>query len=650
MRIGFKSNLFSRLGEYKALFFRIGLAYVFYFIARVLFYFYNYQLIQVSGTAEFLKLAYYGIAFDTAAILYVNLIFILLSILPLTINSSKVYQKFLFYLYFITNLFAYFTNFGDFIYYRYSFARTTLAVLDSLKNESNVKVLLANFLINYWHVFILFILLAASWIYLYKKVAVSPFKITSKPAYFLTSIAAFLIIAAVIVGGIRGDFAKSTRPINLLDANRHVTNNAQGDIVLNTPFAIIRTWNANSFVKVDLVSEKTIEETIEPIKFYQNNPATKPNIVIFILESYGREYIESFNKERNIPNYKGYSPFIDSLAQHSLIFTEGYANGYKSIHGMSSVLAGIPSFKEAFTSSPYPKQKIESLVSTLKSEGYDTSFFHGAPNGSMGFLGFGNILGFDHYYGKTEFNDDSEFDGVWGIWDEPFFQYFNRVLSEKKQPFMATLFSVSSHEPYMVPQKYKGKFPEGDVNIHKTIGYTDYALKKFFASAKKQAWYNNTIFVLVADHGNTIFYDEYKKELNRNTVPILFFTPSEKYKGVNNEYAQQIDIYPTLLDMIGYNKPFRSWGRSLISKEGSSPFVMNYSSNHYQLMSGNFICIFDGEKAVGFYAKNDKSMEYNLIGQRNAEMDALEIRCKAFLQLYMNNIIDKKLTTEKNHK
>ena len=647
MQTGLKSNLSIRLGEYTALFYRIGLAYVFYFIARVLFYLYNKGLIQVSGTAEFLKLAYYGIAFDTAAILYVNILFILLSILPFTINAKRGYQKFLFYLYFVTNLTAYFCNFGDFIYYRYSFARTTLAVLDSLKNESNIKALLVNFLFNYWHVFLLFILLSIAWIYLYKKIKVVPKNIPSKPIYFLTSIIAFFILATLIVGGIRGDFAKSTRPINLLDANRHVTNNAQGDIVLNTPFAIIRTWNTNSFFKVNLVDEKTIEETIEPIKFYDNNPPTKPNIVIFILESYGREYIASFNKDRNIPNYKGYSPFIDSLAQHSLIFTEGYANGYKSIHGMSSVLAGIPSFKDAFTSSPYPKQKIESIVSTLKGEGYDTSFFHGAPNGSMGFLGFGNILGFDHYYGKTEFNDDSEFDGVWGIWDEPFFQYFNRVLSEKKQPFMATLFSVSSHEPYMVPQKYKGKFPKGDVNIHKTIGYTDYALKKFFASAKKEAWYNNTIFVLVADHGNTIFYDEYKKELNRNTVPILFFTPSEKFKGVNHDYAQQIDIYPTLLDMIGYDKPFRSWGRSLISKEGPSPFVMNYSSNHYQLMSGNYICIFDGEKAVGFYAKDDKAMEHNLIGERNAEMDSLEIRAKAFIQLYMNNIIDKKLTTEK---
>ena len=309
-------------------------------------------------------------------------------------------------------------------------------------------------------------------------------------------------------------------------------------------------------------------------------------------------------------------------------------------------LAGIPSFKDAFTSSPYPKQKTESLVSTLESIGYSTSFFHGAPNGSMGFLGYSNILGIDKYYGKNEYNNDADFDGVWGIWDEPFFQYFNKTISKSKQPFMATLFSVSSHEPYKVPEKYQNKFPEGTVNIHKTIGYTDFALKQFFKAASKEPWYANTIFVLVGDHGNTIYYDEYKKEMNKNAVAMLLYKPNSDYVGINNDYAQQIDLYPTILDLIGYDKPFRSWGRSLVSTSAISPFVMRYSSKTYQLMSGNYICIFDGNKAIGFYDKTDKDLKNNLIKNRNPEMNLLETRCKAFIQDYMQRVIDKKLGTK----
>jgi phosphoglycerol transferase MdoB-like AlkP superfamily enzyme len=636
-----------RVQEFKLLFIRIGLAYLFYFLARALFFLYNRDLIEVSSMFEFAKLAWHGLAFDTTAILYINSLFIVLSILPLYVNAKAGYQKFLMWLYFITNLIAYATNFIDFIYYRFNFGRSTIAMTESVAHESNKWLLFGNFLVRYWHVFLLFIGLSYLWIYLYKKRMPVYEKITGHARYWFTSVFGLLFIATMAVGGIRGDFKKSTRPINLVDASRYVTDISQADVVLNTPFAIIRTLNVQSIKKVNYVSRDVIDREIKPIKQYTTNPATTPNIVIFILESYGREYISSFNKNQNIPGYKGYSPFVDSLAQHSLIFTNAYANGYKSIHGMSSVLAGIPSFKDAFTSSPYAKQDIESLVSVLKGQGYTTSFYHGAPNGSMGFLGFGNILGFDHYYGKTEYNNDDDFDGVWGIWDEPFFQYFNKNLSKEKQPFFATLFSVSSHEPYKVPEKYEGKFPKGDVNIHQPIGYTDYALKRFFNEAKKQPWFNNTIFVLVADHGNTIYYDEYKKIFNKNTVPILFYSPSGKYVGVNDDFAQQIDIYPTLLDMIGYKKPFRSWGRSLIGEKDIAPFVVRYSANMYQFMGGNYICTFDGRKVTGFYDKSDKGMTKNLIGQRNAEMDILELRLKAFLQDYMARIIDKKLTTEK---
>ncbi len=635
-----------RIQEYKALFYRLFLAYLFYFVARVLFFVYNYKMLKVDSVSDFLALAYHGMVFDTAAILYLNALFVVCSILPLWITTKKGYQKFLFYLYFVCNLIGYATNFIDFIYYRFTYARTTIAIMDIVKNESNKGNMFSRFIVSYWHVYALFFLCAILWIYLYKKVKVKELLPENKPKYFVSSILGLLIIVVMAVGGIRGDFKKSTRPINIVDANRFVTKPEHADIVLNTPFAIIRTMGTTSFKKVNLVGSEVVQRELEPIKHYHNNPKTKPNIVIFITESYGREYIGAFNKDTKIPGYVSYTPFIDSLAQHSLIFPNAFANGSKSIHGMSSVLAGIPSFQDAFTSSPYPKQKIQSLVSTLKEEGYDTSFFHGAPNGSMGFLGFGNILGFDHYYGKTEYNNDADFDGSWGIWDEPFFQYMKQTFDKKKQPFMGTIFTVSSHEPFVVPEKYKGKFPMGTVPMHQVVGYTDYAFKKFFEAAKKEPWFQNTIFVITADHCNQVAYDEYAKVVNRSAVPILIYKPDGSLKGENKELAQQIDIYPTLLDMIGYDKPFRSWGRSLVGEKTIKPFVMNYNGTQYQFHRGNYICLFDGKKAAGFYAISDKGLEKNLIANRNKEMDDLEVACKAFVQDYYDRIIDKKLYAE----
>jgi phosphoglycerol transferase MdoB-like AlkP superfamily enzyme len=503
-------------------------------------------------------------------------------------------------------------------------------------------------LVDFWYVFVLYFLCAWFWIYLYKKVEINQVKPTKNLQYFGFSTVGFLIISTLIIGGIRGgDFKKSTRPINLLDANRHVKNIAHADVVLNTPFAIIRTLKSNSFVKTnyDRVTPQVILEKIQPIKFYKNNPPTKPNIVLFILESNGREYYGSFNKKLNIKDYKTHTPFLDSLAQHAMIYTNAYSNGRQSIHGMSSVLAGIPSFKDAFTSSPFPKQKIESLVSTLESEGYRTSFFHGAANGSMGFLGFANILGIDKYYGRTEYNDESEFDGFWGIWDEPFLQYMKKTLDQEKSPFFSTIFTVSSHEPFNIPKKYKKKFPEGDIPIHKCVEYTDFSLKRFFVEAKKTPWFENTIFVFVADHANAIFYKEYTEGTEHFAIPIMFYKLNSQYVGVDDDFAQQIDIYPTILDMIGYQKPFRSWGRSLLDKKSSTPFVMNSTGNLYQFSRGNYVCIFDGTKSIGFYSKDDKALRHNLISNRNAEMDDIELNCKAFIQDYMERVVDQKLTS-----
>jgi phosphoglycerol transferase MdoB-like AlkP superfamily enzyme len=641
---------YLRLNEYKILAYRLLLAYFFYSVARILFYLYNAQSLQVESFSDFAALCFYGLQFDTTAILYVNALFIVFSVLPFWKNTTAKYQKFLFYFYFIFNLIFYATNFIDFIYYKFTFARTTIVALDVVKHETNKITLFFSFLVNYWHVFVLLILCSVLWIYLYKKVTIKEEIPTKKMAYFGFSIPAFLIFVALIIGGIRGgDFAKSTRPINLLDASRHVKNIVHSDIVLNTPFALIRTMFSNSFQKPNYpdITQQIILQKIQPIKQYKNNPPTKPNVVVMILESYGREYIGAFNKKTNIKNYQSHAPFLDSLCEKSMIFPNAFCNGRQSIHGMSSVLAGIPSFKDAFTSSPYPKQQIESIVSTLESEGYNTSFFHGAANGSMGFLGFSKILGIDDYYGRTEFNNDKEFDGFWGIWDEPFLQFMKNTLDKKKTPFFASVFTVSSHEPYIIPDKYKNKFKEGGVPIHKCVEYTDFALKRFFTEAKKSPWFNNTIFVLVADHTNQIFYDEYQKPYNRYAVPIIVYQPNSKYVGVDEDFAQQIDIYPTVLDMIGYQKPFRSWGRSLIDKKTQAPFVMNSTGTIYQFAKGDFICQFDGKKAIGFYDKNDKALTNNLIQNRNAIMNDLELSCKAFIQDYMNRVVDKNLYYKK---
>ncbi|MDR2205372.1 MAG: sulfatase-like hydrolase/transferase [Flavobacteriaceae bacterium] len=635
-----------RKNEVLVLLYRIFLAYVFYQIARLLFWFFNKDLIEIDGISEYFRIAFHGTQFDTTAILYVNSLFIVLSLIPIVINTKKYYQKILFWLYFITNGITYAMNFGDFIYFRFSQSRLTTAVFHVAEHENNLGKVFWVSVFQHPFVPVWFIVLMGFWIFLYKKVKIKERKPVKLIPYFVLSILTFCAAIALSIIGIRGGVEHSSRPVNLVDANRHVKNPNQANIVLNSVFSFFRTINTNNFREIHFVNEKFINENIKPYKLYiRDNPEPKPNIVIFIVESFGREYSGAFNKHKNIENYVSYTPFIDSLAAESLIFPNTFSNGRQSIHAMSSVLAGIPSLADAFTSSPYSNQKIQSIVSICNDLGYDTSFYHGAPNGSMGFLGFANILGFKHYFGKTEYNNDADFDGMWAIWDEPFLQYYAKNVG-KSQPFMAAVFTASSHHPFKIPEKYEGKFKRGKNEMHEPIQYTDYAIKKYFETAKKQPWFYNTIFVFTGDHTNKIYYSEYKKALNGSAVPLIFYSPNPKYdlKDVNMEFAQQIDIYPTLADLIGYNKKIRSWGKSLVSKDDDLHIIMCPDSIVEKFIIGNYIYSFDGNDVIGIYNKTDLNLDENLLGKiKSPETEKGKLLAKAWYQDYMDRVMNRKL-------
>ena len=599
-------------------------------------------MIIIESVEEFFYLCYIGLTFDTSAILYSNVLFILISLIPFKNYSSESFQKKMMILYFTTNLITYSTNFFDFIYYRFSQSRLTTRVFDILENETNKMSLARSFIYNYWHVFIFFFIMVFLWITLYRKINLK--KYTPKYSFKFISfstITSFMIIFLCVVG-MRGGLGNATRPINMVDAHRFVKKGIHADFVLNSPFCFIRTFNKNHFNKKYFMKESEVDKLLNPVRKVNDSIYSKPNVMILVMESFGREYIGAFNKSRKIENYVSYTPFLDSLSNHSLIFTNAFANGRQSIEALPSILASVPSFKVPFTSSPYSNQEIQSLVSVFKDKGYSTSFFHGAPNGSMGFLGLSNILGFDNYYGKNEFNDNSLYDGYWGIWDEPFLNFVKNETDKLEEPFFSTFFSLSSHEPFYVPEKYKGVFPMGDVQMHQVIGYSDNALKLFFDSAKNEPWFENTLFIITADHTNQFWYPFYSSPINRFAIPILFYHPNGSFKGVNDELTHQMDIFPSIVDLVGYDKPINSWGRSLFSNSGK-PFSIHFSGTVYHFITEKYILVFDGDSVIGIYDKEDQWLSNNLKENSNINFSKEEKFLKAFMQDYMNRIIEKKL-------
>jgi phosphoglycerol transferase MdoB-like AlkP superfamily enzyme len=585
------------------------------------------------------------VRFDLTTLLYGNVLYILVMILPFDYRFSRVFQQIAKYFFFVVNGAALGANVSDFIYFRFTGRRTTADVFQQFANETNMGSLWLRFLVDYWYALVFWAALMVLLVWGYNRVTIQGRQLRNAAVYYISGVLIIPIIAYFIVGGIRGGFAHSTRPITLSNAGEYVKDPSEISIVLNTPFALIRTIGKTQVQKTDYFTPQELEAIYSPVHAGDTTGQfRKDNVVVIILESFSKEFIGALNRHREHGHYKGYTPFLDSLIQYSHTFEYSFANGRKSIDGLPSVISSIPSLGVPYFLSPYSGNNINSLASLLGDEGYHTSFFHGAPNGSMGFQAFMNLAGVDHYYGKTEYNNDDDYDGIWGIWDDKFLGFYADKLSEFPQPFMSSLFSVSSHHPFEIPERYKSRFKGGPMVIHRCIQYTDYSLKLFFEKASKQPWFRNTLFVITADHTSSeIEFKDSRTAWGYYAVPIIFYKPDNSLAAHEHTIAQQIDIMPTVLSYLHLDKPYVAFGRDAFSNS-EEPFAFNYKDNVYQLIEGDYLLQFDGQKSVALYDfKHDTLQVNNLVREKPEAVGKMERKIKAVIQQYNTRLIENRM-------
>jgi phosphoglycerol transferase MdoB-like AlkP superfamily enzyme len=588
-----------------------------------------------------------GLKFDIAALFYFNGLFIFLMLFPVRQRTSVLYQRVLLWIFMLLNGLALLLNCIDIIYYRFTLRRSTRAVFGEFEHEINKSKLLFRFLVDYWYMIIVFVLLLGLMYWMYSRLPIKPIKDKSR-YFYLHAVVMLLLTATLAVGGIRGDFKHSTRPITISNAGEYVRRSNEVYLVLNTPFCMVRTWNVSRLKEVSFYSDREVNQIYTPVHIPKTDTAAfkKQNVVVILLESFSKEVTGFYNRRLNNGTYEGYSPFLDSLMQHSKIYWNSFANGRKSIDALPSILAGIPSGADPFVLTPYASDSIYSLPRILRDKGYHTSFFHGAPNGSMGFSALLKLLGVEHYYGKDEYNNDADFDGMWGIWDEPFFQYFANTLSTFKEPFFTTLFSVSSHHPFVVPEPYTNVFKKGPVPVLECIGYTDMALRKFFETAKQQPWFNNTLFVISADHATVTFHPEYETAWGDVAIPIVLYHPRDtSLTGVDSSRViQQIDVMPTVLSYLNYQEPFFAFGKNVLDTNHQQlNFSVSYF-NGYRWIEGPYLLFFNGQTSRSlFNYKEDPLFLNNLLDSEPQQVQIMEKHVKAFMQQYTNRLIRNQL-------
>ncbi len=602
---------------------RLGIIFILYQLCRLLFFLFNTNAFQDVA----LKTVWGGMVYDLSAIGFINLIFVLLYLIPGNFKYTKSYQKFLKTGFFTINMLFLATNFVDIEYYKFTGRRSSFSLITAKGMENEIAGLLQSYLVQFWYLPIGFFILAIIvWKWMDKK-NFSHYKDSLTPKHIFRQTGIFILSTGVMFLMARGGL--QNKPLKIVDAIKF---SALGNtaLVLNTPFCIIKTINnVDELSKEKYFDEVELKTIFNPEKTFESqNDSIKKNVMIIILESFGNENIQ-----------KGYTPFLDSLLQHSLYFKNGFANGRVSIDAVPSTLSSIPSLMStSLISSRYSLNKVYGLPKIFKNQGYHTSFFHGAFNGSQNFDQYCRIAGFDHYYGKDQYPyDDDSFDGKWGIFDEEFLQFFCEEIGTFTEPFFTSVFTISSHQPFIMPEKYKGKFPKGKTKIHETIGYTDYALRKFFDKAKKQSWYNNTLFVITADHASPYLPDNVNNSVGEFRIPILFMDPSRpEINGINEKNLQQIDILPSILSYLNIRDKVITFGKSYQSEED---FVVTYLDNIYNYFKGDYYLAFDGQKSIGLFAwKKDTQLKNNLLKKEPELVKSMEKFIKAYIQTFNERV------------
>ena len=586
-------------------------------------------------------------------------------LIPLHYKEMRGWQMTAKWIFIIVNGVCIAANLADCVYFKYTMRRTTNTVFSEFSNEGNIGSIIGVEFLRHWYLVLLFVvMILAMWKCYFGGGSKKTLRRTSMPQgkgllrYYIIQTLCFAIFIPLCICGMRGGATTAVRPITISNANQYVAHPQEAGIVLNTPFSLIRTIGKKVFVIPEYMSEQEMNALYSPLKNNQSsiisNQSSKKNVVILIVESFGREYIGGYNKWLDGGKYKGYTPFVDSLMQHSQTFLYSYCNGRKSIDGMPSILSGIPMFIEPFFLTPASMNDVSGIAGELKNKGYYSAFFHGAENGSMGFEAFARKTGFADYFGRTEynadkrFNGDKDFDGMWAIWDEPFLQFFATKMSEFKQPFVSAVFTASSHHPYKVPEEYKDIYKEEGIVIHKCIRYTDNAIRRFFDKAKTQPWYKNTLFVITSDHTNLSDHAYYQTDLGGFCSPIIFFDPSGDMKpGMRNAIAQQIDIMPTVLSYLGYDRPYVAFGCDLLTTSDEDTWAVNYLNGIYQYVKGDWLLQFDGQKSKALYRfRTDLLLKDNLLTKEPKIAKDMERQVKAIIQSYMTRMVNNQLVVQ----
>ena len=602
---------------YTHLLLKVLLAFGTLMAAQAAFHLCNLRIFHLDEAGEWVGLLLGNLRFGLATVATFLLPYCLLMLLPLPARNRRWYRIITEVLYIAAVLMMIIPRGCNSAYYQYTYRLLSDEIFSYLGISGQMGSLAPHFAVDYWYAWVCPLAIALLFFFLNSRIRryEAPGKVRADWRLVLS----VLLVCLLVRGGI-GHSLQTT------DA-AHYVQPKNSALVNNDSYNIVRTLFAPDLEEKDYMPMDEASRIYPVVHCSQADTTTvRKNVMFIIVESLGQEFMGCYNSQ---PDAETRTPFLDSLAQHSTLY-DGRSNGKKSIEGIMAINSGIPNLmSRPFTNSAYgANDTYTGLPATLRRHGYHTAFFHGSYNGVMDFDTTCRRLGFDEYLGMDEYNawapDNDDYDGCWGIYDEPFLQYTAAHIGTFNEPFFAAVFTVTSHHPFPMPDEYKERFTEGRHPILKCVEYTDNSLRHFFESAKRQPWYANTLFVIVGDHSGHGLTREYNDYDGWYRIPMMFFDPSADSAVRSSRIVQQTDLYPTIVDLLGLQDTVAAYGTSLLSVPQGR--YIYYGNGYHCMVSNN----------PADPAKHDVTL---IMGDyESGTADDLRM-LKAIIQQYNHNII-----------
>lgn len=544
-----------------------------FFLLRIALLLSNIDYFSLSAS-QILFALIYGMRFDVAIITLLAAPFILASILPFKFAETLRWQALCAWLCCVALLIALTIGAADFAFFadmhRHITTETTQIGSDwpmlldiawqSRRPETLAYTIALILLVFAWHLFII------------KKLPRGLTQTATHPQRWTS----FFLILICCVFSIRG-FMFNGKPISTADAY-HAGPEAAAQLALNGAFSAIRSGfdkqnKVLNFVPQHSISDYSIVADVDPkhlfFKQFADNVPSQHNVIVFLLESWSQAYIDSLSNS----NY-GATPFFDSIVENSLVFEQAYAAAQRSIQGVQAVLTSIPVLPEQ----PALGDGLE-LISMPRigymssAYGYHNIMVQSSNRRSFHLDAIANALGFDEYYGKQDIpllkkypQDIPRFG-----WDYDTLQFFKTRLDQahrRNKPFFGFVFTGTTHEPFPNPGKEFLLYPHNpqtELGFLNTLRYADWSLEQFMLSAESEPWFNDTIFIFVADHTMRATHTADPRQLFR--IPLVIYSPAHIAPKRDNRIASQYDILPTIIDLMGINTPFTAFGDSLLRED-----------------------------------------------------------------------------------